>query len=118
MTTEEKVYKQLTDHLHIVFNALGNHFNYKHAYDDVDEYIDAPYANDKNLDTLQVLRTDCDLVIMTIEKIEQYKFEICSFDKDGSTVVIRKTVSTLRDFAELSEEMKKFITMWQKEKSN
>ena len=116
MSKTPEDYIKLVEHLYITLDKLKNVFIYKTAYKDVTTCLVKPFKNDKELDTLYLLRKDNKLPIMTIEKLENFRFKIDDYAENGEDILLSRVVSKSQDLNDLAEELKKWLNDYLKNK--
>ena len=108
-------YINLIMHMTVMLDMLKDRFIYKTAYNDTDVYLIKSFKNNKELDTLYILRKDCKLPILTFQKIGNYKFRVENYDENGTDVLFSRIVSTSKDLNELSEEIREWLNNYKGE---
>ena len=105
MSKTPEDYIKLVEHLYITLDKLKNIFIYI-----------KPFKNNKELDTLYLLRKDNKLPIMTIEKLENFRFKIDDYAENGEDILLSRVVSKSQDLNDLAEELKKWLNEYLKNK--
>ena len=97
--------KYIRDHMGKFLSLIGDQLVLDK---DPAEFLEFPYSEDKELDTLTIYRSD-KVKLMTVQKTEDDLFYLTSFGQDGESVIYSGKINTLLDFNNYRDTLVKIL---------